>query len=58
MAESKPVNTEEALSNPKWICAMKDEVESIEKNITWELVYLPKGKKTIGVVGVQSESKA
>lgn len=36
----------------------EDELESIEKNNTWELVYLPKGKKTIGVVGVQSESKS
>ncbi|KAI5441954.1 hypothetical protein KIW84_011132 [Lathyrus oleraceus] len=34
MAESEPVNEEEALSDPKWICAMKDELESIEKNDT------------------------
>ncbi|CAI8586343.1 unnamed protein product [Vicia faba] len=32
MAESEPVNEEEALSDPKWICAMKEELESIEKN--------------------------
>ncbi|XP_050896922.1 uncharacterized mitochondrial protein AtMg00820-like [Lathyrus oleraceus] len=49
MAESEPVNTEEALSDPKWMSAMKDEVESIEKNNTWMLVDLPKGKKAIGV---------
>ncbi|XP_058784891.1 uncharacterized protein LOC131659762 [Vicia villosa] len=49
MAESEPVNTEEALRDPKWICAMKEELESIEKNGTWELVVLPHGKKPIGV---------
>jgi len=49
MAESEPVNEEEALSDPKWICAMKEELESIEKNGTWELVDLPLGKKSIGV---------
>jgi len=49
MAESEPVNTEEALSDPKWMCAMKEELNSIEKNSTWMLVDLPKGKKAIGV---------
>lgn len=49
MAESEPVNEEEALSDPKWICAMKEELESIEKKGTWELVDLPLGKKPIGV---------
>lgn len=33
----------------KWICAIKEELELIEKNKTWELVYLPQGKKSIGV---------
>ena len=28
---------------------MKEELESIERNGTWELVKLPKGKKAIGV---------
>lgn len=28
---------------------MKEELESIEKNNTWELVNLPYGKKLIGV---------
>ncbi|XP_050919399.1 uncharacterized mitochondrial protein AtMg00820-like [Lathyrus oleraceus] len=49
MAESEPVNMEEALSDPKWMSAMKDELESIKKNNTWMLVDLPKGKKAIGV---------
>lgn len=49
MAESEPMKTKEALSDPKWICAMKEEMELIEKNKTWELVGLPKGNKPIGV---------
>lgn len=42
MAESKLVKMEEALSDPKWIYATKEEPESIDKNSTWELVDLPK----------------
>lgn len=49
MAEFEPVKTEEALSDPKWICPMKEELESIENNNTWELVDLQDGKKPIGV---------
>ena len=49
MAESEPAKTEETLSVPKWICAIKEELQSIEKSITWELVDLPDRKKSIGV---------
>lgn len=49
MAESEPMKTEEALSDPKWICAMKEELNSIEKNKTWELVDLQERNKLIGV---------
>lgn len=45
MAETEPVKTEETLSDPRWICATKEELESIEKNKTWELVDLLEGKK-------------
>lgn len=38
MAEFEPIKTKEVLSDPKWICAMKE-----------ELVDLPHGKKPIGV---------
>lgn len=31
----------------KWICAMKDEIKSLEENKTWNLVELPKEKKVI-----------
>ena len=40
---------EEALSNAKWVCAMKEELESIEKNNTWEMVNLLERKKAIRV---------
>lgn len=49
MAEFEPIKTEEDLSDPKWICAMKEELESIKKNNTWELIDLSGGKKPIGV---------
>lgn len=34
VAESEPVKTKEVLSDPKCICVMKEELESIEKNNT------------------------
>jgi hypothetical protein len=49
LAETEPVNFEEAVKNSKWLGAMKEEIRSIEKNNTWELCILPKGKKSIGV---------
>lgn len=48
-AEFKPVIMKETLNDPKWICAMKEELVSIMKNNTWELVDLPQGKKPISV---------
>lgn len=49
MVESEPIKTEEALSGLKWICAMKKEIESIEKKKTCELVDLSERKNSIGV---------
>ena len=31
-----------------WISAMEEEMHSLHKNQTWELVELPKGKRAIG----------
>jgi len=42
--EGEPKNYSEAISNDdsgKWIAAMQEEVESLLKNETWELVELP-----------------
>lgn len=47
MAEFEPVKKEEALSDLNWMYAIKEDLESIEKNETWELVDLPEGKKSI-----------
>ena len=41
-------NVQDALADPKWRKAMKEEMEALQKNATWELVPLPKGMKPIG----------
>ena len=46
---SDPTTFEEAIQSSKWIAAMDLEIEAIERNGTWELTYLPKGMKKIGV---------
>nr|GEU84370.1 retrovirus-related Pol polyprotein from transposon TNT 1-94 [Tanacetum cinerariifolium] len=60
-------HTEEAISSPecdKWVMEMEEEVESLHKNESWELVKLPKEKRVIsykwlfnvkdGIPGVES----
>ncbi|KAK2438598.1 putative mitochondrial protein [Trifolium repens] len=47
LADAEPVNIKDALQSSVWKAAMIDELKSIEKNQTWELVKLPNGKKTI-----------
>lgn len=39
---------QEALGDPKWKAAMNEEMNSLQKNKTWELVDLPPGKKSVG----------
>nr|GEV78095.1 ribonuclease H-like domain-containing protein [Tanacetum cinerariifolium] len=48
----EPKSFEEATKHQPWIDAMNSEMESIYKNKTWDLVELPKGRKTIGSMGV------
>ena len=43
-----PKNLSKALSSENWKDAMKVEMAALEKNQTWELVDLPKGKRPIG----------
>ncbi|RVW57587.1 Retrovirus-related Pol polyprotein from transposon RE1 [Vitis vinifera] len=38
----------EALANPRWKAAMNEEMKSLQKNETWELIECPPGKKSIG----------
>jgi hypothetical protein len=47
---AEPSNYSEAIISAdgnNWMTAMHDEMESLEKNGTWDLVQLPKGKKTV-----------
>ncbi|KAG8474901.1 hypothetical protein CXB51_031552 [Gossypium anomalum] len=49
-ANQEPSNYSEAIScedSEKWMFAMQEKMESLHKNKTWELVKLPKGKKTV-----------
>ena len=39
----------------KWVGVMAEELESLHKNKTWELVKLPKGKKAIGLKWVYTK---
>jgi len=36
------------LDDPKWTQAIQEEMEALQKNNTWMLISLPKGKKTLG----------
>jgi hypothetical protein len=47
-AEDIPNTVNEALNNPKWIQAIEEEMEALQKNNTWKLVPLPEGKKIVG----------
>lgn len=49
MAEIKiPTKVEEALKDPKWVEAIQVEMDALQKNGTWSVVSLPKGKKLVG----------
>ena len=39
---------QDALKIPEWKEAVFEEMKALEKNGTWELVDLPRGKKTVG----------
>ncbi|VVA28786.1 PREDICTED: Retrovirus-related Pol poly from transposon, partial [Prunus dulcis] len=45
---SAPNSITEALEDPKWKKAMNKEMRALQKNVTWELMPLPHGKKTVG----------
>eukprot|EP00253_Pinus_taeda_P013960 PITA_13960 len=44
-----PIHFEEEIKDKKWIEAMDEEMNAIERNKTWDLVELPKGKEVIRV---------
>lgn len=43
-----PQTLHEALGNKNWEDVMREEMNALEKNKTWEVHELPKGKKTVG----------
>ncbi|KAI3522492.1 hypothetical protein L1887_00319 [Cichorium endivia] len=45
----EPSTYRQAKVKHEWVTAMKEELISIEKNDTWKLVELPKGRKAIGL---------
>nr|GEZ26437.1 zinc finger, CCHC-type [Tanacetum cinerariifolium] len=55
LAEDEPKNYKEASNDQKWIEAMKDELDSINRNNTWRLTSLPPGHKAIGLKWLSPE---
>ncbi|KAL3371764.1 hypothetical protein AABB24_008346 [Solanum stoloniferum] len=45
---TEPKTYYEAITDPRWVEAMKEEVSALQQNNTWEVVSLPEGKKPIG----------
>jgi len=45
----EPTNHAEAMGHPAWEAAMKQELQAVEKNKTWELVDLPAGHRPISL---------
>ncbi|XP_073126194.1 uncharacterized protein [Henckelia pumila] len=43
-----PRNIQEALDDQNWKSAVLEEMNALEKNKTWDIVDLPKGKRTVG----------
>ena len=43
-----PKNVQNALAIPEWREAVLEEMKALEKNRTWDIEALPKGKKTVG----------
>ncbi|XP_050878745.1 uncharacterized mitochondrial protein AtMg00820-like [Lathyrus oleraceus] len=49
MVEYEPVSINTDLNKKAWVNSMKEELEAIERNKTWELTVIPQNKKTISV---------
>ena len=47
LPESEPMSHDEASQSSHWRAAMEEELRSIEKNQTLEVVHLPQGKRPI-----------
>jgi len=49
IAESKPISFKEAARDGHWLKVMEEEIDSIKRNQTWELVELLPNKKSIAL---------
>ena len=47
MISSYPISYYHAWNDPRWQVAMDEEMNSLQKNSTWELVSLPLGRKLV-----------
>ena len=47
MVESYPHTYEDSVKYPRWKTTMKEELCSLQKNDTWELVDIPPGRKLV-----------
>lgn len=45
---SIPESVQEALTDPRWKASMNEEMISLQKTKTWDLVNRPTNKKTVG----------
>lgn len=52
-----PKNVQKALNVPKWREVIAEEIRALEKNATWEVTELPKGKDMVGCNCVYCEYK-
>ena len=51
VVQNEPMDLDDVMDSSdssKWICAMEEEMQSLMKNQTWELVPLPQGNRAIG----------
>jgi hypothetical protein len=54
----EPTSVDEALSDRRWVAAMDNEFQALQKNKTWHLVPPPKGKNIIDCKWVYKIKKA
>ncbi len=54
--EVEPTCFEHAVGNHKWDNAMDEKMTTLDANVTWELVILPKDKKQLGANGCTKSS--
>ncbi|MCH85062.1 histone deacetylase, partial [Trifolium medium] len=48
LTNTEPKTVKQALQDPNWYNAMKEEFDALQKNQTWSLVSLPPNRKAIG----------